>query len=57
MNQVRLLVEWDEASTIRLAEEVWNAGGSVRLLGWGTDEEEPPQPMVALEEGHKAAVA
>lgn len=27
-----LVVEWDEASAMRLAEAVWNAGGTVRLL-------------------------
>ena len=29
---MRLLIEWDEASALRLAEAVWDAGGTVRVL-------------------------
>lgn len=41
MAQVTLLVEWDEASALRLAEAIWDAGGRVRIIEETEPEEEP----------------
>lgn len=32
MTRIALLIEWDEPAAMDLAEVVWNAGGTVRLV-------------------------